>query len=155
MGGIWEINFSLPPRGGRGRQVPDGAVDEAGVRPWATAECQQLVEQGDGGVGADCCRGPQRVLPAGSNVAGADEMTLDTRSSKTGIAHPDQVNGLFRSWDRSALVSAWAPPPRPWIPLRYYRLMPEIRPRADVLAAGPRDAGGTRTSTGIPSRWSG
>ena len=30
--------------------------------------------------------------------------------------------------------------------------MPEIRPRADVLAAGQRDAGSTRTSTGRPSR---
>jgi hypothetical protein len=42
LGGIWEINFFMPHRDGPGCQVPDGAVDGAGVRPLAAAGCQQL-----------------------------------------------------------------------------------------------------------------
>ena len=47
MGGIWEINFSLPPRADAGCQMPDGADGGARVR-LAAAGCQQFVEQGDG-----------------------------------------------------------------------------------------------------------
>jgi hypothetical protein len=65
LGGIWEINFSLPPRGDAGCQVPDGAVRGAGVRLVAAVGCQHLVEQGDGGVAAGRGAGPQRVVPTG------------------------------------------------------------------------------------------
>ena len=65
MGGIWEINFSLSPRGGAGCQLPDGADGGACVRLVAAVGCQQFVEQGDGGVGADRRPNPQRLLPAG------------------------------------------------------------------------------------------
>jgi hypothetical protein len=37
LGGIWEINFSLPPRGGADCQVPDGAGGGFGVRLVAAA----------------------------------------------------------------------------------------------------------------------
>ena len=56
MGGIWEINFSLPPRGDAGCQVPDGADGGACVRLVAAVGCQQFVEQGDGGVGRIAAR---------------------------------------------------------------------------------------------------
>src|SRR5262249_34767259 len=52
LGGILEINFSLPPRGDAGCQVPGGA----GVRLMAAVGCQQLVEQGDGEYGRIAAR---------------------------------------------------------------------------------------------------
>ncbi len=61
MGGIWEINFCLPPRGGAGCQVPHGAVDGASVRLAAAVRCQRPVEHGNGGVRADRRPGPERA----------------------------------------------------------------------------------------------
>ena len=59
MGGIWEINFSLPPRVGAGCEMPDGADGRACVGLVAAVGSQQFVEQGDGGVGADRRPGPE------------------------------------------------------------------------------------------------
>jgi hypothetical protein len=58
LGGIWEINFSLPPKGAADCKVPDGAVDGRSVGLVVAVRCQQFVEYGGRGVWAD-----RRPLP--------------------------------------------------------------------------------------------
>jgi hypothetical protein len=68
LGGIWEINFSLPPRGDAGCQVPDGGAGGFGVHPVAAVWGQQLVEQGTGEWGRIAARA-RSESPSGPGAA--------------------------------------------------------------------------------------
>jgi len=102
LGGIWEINFSLPPRGDASCQVPDGADGEACVRLVAAMGCQQFVEQRDGGVGADRRPSPQRFLPAG--LERLDERVahpvrdVGIEAASTSLVHRPHSMPLYSAW---------------------------------------------------------
>src|SRR6266705_1054677 len=93
LGGIWEINFSLPPgvvRVARCRTVPMAGPASAWWRRW---DASSSSSRGTGS-GADRRPGPERVLPAG--LKGLDQ----------GLAHPVRDVGIEAAHARHLVAEA-------------------------------------------------